>query len=374
MTVSRLDRLAASAEGLPLHPRIRRRVERYRQFYASNRPGDLLIVIRPRWVKKKDLFEYDFENGGHLAMAADMLASSQAMLVEGGDRDDDLIPWLSPDFGIAIHHTFLVDLPVTFAEWTSWADHPLAGENGYTRLTELRFDPANRWVRRNREMLEFWQAHNDGSCLLNTHMHFGPLDFANALRGNELLTDFYDYPNEVAALLDVCTDAVIALEDHLRGVCGNQIEQVGMPFWGALAPPGSVYVSEDAMDMSGPALSEQWGLPWTSRIRERFGGLAVHHHMLGCAVHGVVGRLARHSIVQISNDPNCPPAISCLGELFEASGDNALMLEASPDEILAQLNELKKGRAILICPCADPTKASQVVDAVRSVSNIGGNC
>jgi hypothetical protein len=221
------DRPTASAADLSLHPLILRRVDRYRQFYASNRPGDLLIVIRPRWVKKKNLFEYDFEHGGHLAMAADMLASAQAMLAEGGDRDDDLIPWLSPDLGIAIHHTFFVDLPVTFAEWTSWADHPLAGENGYARLPELRFDPANRWVRRNREMLEFWQAHNDGSCLLNTHMHFGPLDLANALRGNALFTDFYDYPDEVAALLDLCTEAINKRSNSRSRSCSRCFTQVG---------------------------------------------------------------------------------------------------------------------------------------------------
>ncbi len=370
--MSVLDCPLPAAGRLPLPPRIGRRVERYRRFYASNQPGDLLIVIRPRWVKKKNLFEYDFENGGHLALAADLLASAQAMLEEGGELDDDLIPWLSADLGIAIHHTFLVDLPVRFAEWTSWADHPLAGENGYARLPELLFDPGNRWVRRIREMLVFWQEHNDGSCLMNTHLHFGPLDLANALRGNALFTDFFDYPDEVTALLDRCTEAIIAMEDHLRGVCGRQIEEIGMPFWGALAPPGSVYVSEDAMDMIGPALSEQWGLPWTTRIRERFGRLAVHHHMLGRTVHGVIGRLARRSVVQISNDPNCPPAIRCLGELFEASGDNALMLDAGPEEILAQLDALRKGRAILICPCADPGKAAEVVAAVRAVSNIGG--
>jgi hypothetical protein len=50
------------------------------------------------------------------------------------------------------------------------------------------------------------------------------------------------------------------------------------------------------------------------------------------------------------------------------------MLDASADEILSHLDELKKGRAILICPCADPGKAAEVVAAVRSVSNIGGNC
>lgn len=353
-----------------LRPEIRRRVERYRRFYASKRSGDLMIVIRSRWVSKKNLFDYDFGNGGHLEMAADMLASSSAMLSEGGGLDDDLIPWLAPDFGIAIHHTYLVDMPVTFAEWTSWADHPLAGEGGYAKLKDVRFDLDNRWVRMNREILEYWREHNDGSCLMNTHLHFGPLDFANALRGNDMLTDFYDYPDELRELLDICVDATISMEKEMRKICGKQIEEIGMPFWGAMAPPGALYVSEDAMDMIGPAISAEWGAPWTAKIARHFGQLAVHHHMLGSKVQGVISENVRNSVIQISNDPNCPPAMSCLEELYKASGDNALMLDCSPEDILGNLEKLKNVRAILICGCNDKLKAREVVDAVRAVSNI----
>lgn len=353
-----------------LDPRLRRRVERYQKFYASNQPGDLMIVIRPRWVKKKNLFDYDFENGDHLEMAKDIQASSRAMLDEGGGLDDDLIPWLYADFGIAIHHAFLMDLPVKFAEWTSWADHPLAGDDGYSRTADLHFDPSNRWVKRIREMLEFWVANNDGCSLMVTHLHFGPLDFANALRGNDLFTDLYDRPDDVAALLDVCTEAVIAMETHLRPLCKEQIEQIGLPFWGGLAPTGAVFISEDAMDMIGPELSEQWGAQWSSRIRDRFDRLAVHHHMMGKSVHRVIGQVAQRSLVQISNDPNCPPAMSCVSELYRASGDNALMIEAGPEEVFAHTDELRKMRAIIICPCNDPAMASRVVHAIRSVSNI----
>ncbi len=353
-----------------LHPSIERRVDRYRRFYASKKAGDLLIVIRNRWVSKKNLFDYDFGKGGHLEMAADMLANSKALLTEGAGRDDDLIPWLAPDFGIAIHHTFLVDMPVTFAEWTSWADHPLAGDDGYSKLKDIRFDPNNRWVRMIREILEYWKANNDGSCLMNTHLHFGPLDFANALRGNAMLTDFYDYPDELRTLLDICVDANIAIEKEMRKVCGDQIEQIGMPFWGALAPPGSLYLSEDAMDMIGPVISEEWGAPWSAKIRKQFGQLAVHHHMLGRKVQGVIAKSVHDSIIQISNDPNCPPSMSCMRELYDASGDNALMMDCSPADIFANLGELKKIRAILICGCGDPVESQKVVDAVRGISNI----
>ena len=115
---------------MPLDERLTRRISRYHALYQSSRPGDILIVNRPSWVTKKDLPLYDFENGGHIDLAKDMLLGTEKLLAMNGDLDDDLIPWLTTDFGIAIHHTFLADMPVRFAEWTSWAEHPFAGRSG----------------------------------------------------------------------------------------------------------------------------------------------------------------------------------------------------------------------------------------------------
>ena len=235
--------------------RLLQRIDRYHRFFASDQPGDLLIANRPSWVTKKNLFDYDFTAGGHLEMAADMLQSARGLLERNGDLDDDFIPWLSADFGIAIHHTFLMDAPVHFAEWTSWAPHPLAGPDGFAKLADVHFDPDNRWVRLLSEVDAWWAAQADDQCLCTTHGHYAPLDLANALRGDELFTDFYEYPDETHALLETCTTAIIALEEHLRGVSGTRLRDYGLPFWGALAPRGAVFVSEDAMDLCGPNIS-----------------------------------------------------------------------------------------------------------------------
>lgn len=349
---------------------IRNRVERYHRFYASNKPGDLLIVNRPAWVKKKNLFEYDFENGGHLEMAADIIHGARVLLEMNGELDDDLIPWLIADFGIATLHAFLIDVPIQFAEWTSWAPHPLSGPDGYKKLSEIKYDPDNKWVRRTREMLAFWREQYDGTFLPMTNTHFGPLDLANSLRGNQLFTDFFDQEDEVRTLLNCCTEAIIRYEEDLRQVAGPWLGEYGMPFWGALAPCSAVFLSEDAMDLSGPTVSEEWGMPYTERIREHFGCIAVHHHMYGRPVHSLIGREVRNSLVQISNDPNCPPAMDMLCELYEASGGNALMVDCTPEEVAAHREELKHIRAILICGNADREKGRQVVDLVRSISNI----
>lgn len=363
-------RFAAAIFSAIMHNAIAVRAERYRRFYESNRPGDVLIVVRqnPYWVSKKNLCEYDFEAGGHLAMAEDMARCAETLLEKSEQVGDDLIPWMSADFGIAIHHAWVVEVPVQFAEWTSWAEHPLAGSTGYERLNEIVYDRRNRWVQRMFEMVNYWRERAHRPYLIAGHYHFSPLDLANALRGDELFTDFYDVPDEVRALLDRCTEVTIGLEREFRIAIGPQ---PGLPFWGALAPPGSVFVSEDAMDMIGPHLAERWGRPWTERLRDALGGLAVHHHMLGLPVHGIIGRMARRSLVQISNDPNCPPAADRLLELAEASGDNALMFDCSLEQLRRIQPVLSRLRAVVVVAVGDDQAAGrEAVALVRSVSNI----
>jgi len=349
---------------------IQPRAARYHRLFASNQPGDLLIANRPSWVTKKNLFDYDFTRGGHLEMAADMVKSAKGLLEINGDLDDDFIPWLSVDFGIAINHTFLMDMPVQFAEWTSWADHPLSGPDGYAKLGDVHFDPNNRWVRMVREVVAYWRDHFDGTYLFTTFGHYGPLDLANGLRGNQLFTDFYDYEDEVRTLLERCTEAIISFEEDLRQVCGPYLFEYGLPFWGAMAPRGAVFLSEDAMDLSGPNISREWGVPYSEQIRDHFGTIAVHHHMYGYHVQPVIAQEVQHSVIQISNDPNCPPAIDKLHELYQASGNNVLLLECSPEDIEAHLDDFAQIRAIIICCNADPAKAKRAVELVRGVSNI----
>lgn len=362
--------VAPCEPALPPDHAIRKRTARYERFYRSNRPGDLLIVLRqtPYWVTKKNLFEYDFEHGGYLDMAEDMARCAEGMLEQSEAAGDDLIPWMSPDFGIAIHHSYVIDGPVTFAEWTSWAPHPLEADDGYRRLHEVTYNPENRWVRRIREMIRYWKNRASQPYLVNGHHHFSPLDMANALRGNALFTDFYDVPEEVSELLRRCADTIIAHELDLRREIGPQ---PGMPFWGALAPRGSIFLSEDAMDMIGPALSTQWGQPWTAKVRDAVGGLAVHHHMMGAAAQGVIGQTVRNSLIQISNDPNCPPAADRLLELYEASGGNALMFDCSLADLRRVKAVLPRIRAVVVVAVGDNTAAArEAVDSVRSVSNI----
>jgi len=351
---------------------IAKRIARYHRFYESRRPGDLLIAVRNGWVTKKNLFDYDFDRGGHLEMAADTVEGARTLGARNAGLDDDMIPWVGPDFGIAIHHAHLFEgLPVRMAEWTSWAPHPLTGPDGLNRgrIDEIRFNPGNRWVRMIVEMLHYWVEHNDGSYLTIGHGHFSPLDLANAIRGNDIFLDYYDNPEELSLLMDRCTDAIAEFEELQRTAIAKQLAEIGTPFWGALGPKNAAYISEDVMDMSGPAISAQWGLPWSRRLRERLGTLMIHHHAMGLHVQRVIAQEMSDSLIQVSNDPNYPPTMDTFEQIYADSGDNAIMLDASPADIVKNIGRLKHVRAILMTG-GEKKDVQKAIDAVRSVSNI----
>jgi len=125
------------------------------------------------------------------------------------------------------------------------------------------------------------------------------------------------------------------------------------------------------MDMCGPNVSTEWGLPWSKKIREEFGTVAIHHHMMGANLQGVIGSYVQNSVIQISNDPNCPPATDRLKELYEASGGNALMFDCSPEDLPKIKDKLKDIRAIVVTATGTNLQAAKdAVNLVRDISNI----
>ncbi len=166
-----------------------------------------------------------------------------------------------------------------------------------------------------------------------------------------------------------CTETIIAFEKELRDFI--PANNPGMPFWGAMAPKGAIFMSEDTMDMCGPNVSTEWGQPWSNKVKEEFGTVAIHHHMMGANLQSVIGSYVENSIIQISNDPNCPPATSRLKELYEASNGNALMFDCSIEDLPEIADQLKGIRAIVVTATGtNKVAAKDAVKMIRDISNI----
>jgi hypothetical protein len=192
-----------------------------------------------------------------------------------------------------------------------------------------------------------------------------PLDVANLLRGNELFTDFYEYPDELKRFLDLSIQAVTENAKTIRKALNN-------PWGGTFAfnkwIPGGILLLEDAADLCSPQIYREFGLPYTQRVISGMGGAYIHHHSLGRQQYSNLAALDGLFVQQISSDPNCTRPLNDMDFLLGEVGDTVVELECTPIEVYNNIEHLKKGWFILSVDCTDKEEAQELVSFVRKNS------
>ena len=97
---------------------------------------------------------------------------------------------------------------------------------------------------------------------------------AHLIRGNDLLTDFYDQPEVVDMLLDKVTDYMIAITGHLKAMISDNREWFFD--WGMLWK-GAARISNCSMQMISPELYFRHVMPRDIRFFESIGGGRMHY-------------------------------------------------------------------------------------------------
>jgi len=97
---------------------------------------------------------------------------------------------------------------------------------------------------------------------------------AHLIRGNDILTDFYDNPEAVEALLDVITDYMIDLTLWLKNMISN--DKKYFLDWGALWK-GTARISNCSVHMISPKMYLDHVLPRDMRFMKAIGGGRIHY-------------------------------------------------------------------------------------------------
>ncbi len=108
-----------------------------------------------------------------------------------------------------------------------------------------------------------------------------PFNTAHLVRGNDILTDFYDDPEAVGILLDRITDFMVDLTATWRGQIGAT--PGWFDDWGSLWKGGG-RISNCSMHMIRPSLYRSHVLPRDLRLMQSIGGGRIHY----CGTHGEV--------------------------------------------------------------------------------------
>ena len=261
-------------------------------------------------------------------------------------------------------HSAMAGCPIKRDADNLWS---LPALDDWGQLDGLRFDPNNRWFRRQLELTRalVWRAAGRYPVSAGQLM-LGPVDMMMQIRGQERLAlDFYDAPEMVRALgtrcAELCAAAIQAISaaapPYLGGRAGT-----GRYFW---APGEFVETAEDITFMMSPALHRQFAVPLHRELGRLFPYTMVHLH--SAQLHTVSNLLDVEEIAAIEITPDfgedMVPNIPIMAQILERKPllVHGVMTVASAREIMRTLPA--RGLA-LIFRCDTPAAAAKVLDSL----------
>ena len=346
---------------------ISRAVMRNREFILNtDKPGALVVTESFGKVELpgvKPLEAYDLPGG--LTAYLDDLISYYAHFYEAhAELDDDWLPALKPRLGIAEHSCFLGG-DVTIGANTSY-HHPAIDDIMKWRDLKLSADyPHYRMLLDGMAYLhDKVRQYGFFTCFRGAD---GPMDIANAVRGNDLLYDFIDEPEETKAFLDFCADAAKWNFEQQRPFV-SEIEGGFIGGMGAWLPGHSAgHLSEDASCLISPKMYEEFGLPATQKLLRSYDFSFLHVHSLGRACIPIFARMEKLGVFQLSGDPNQPTAMDVYREYADVLRGRAVMLDLSAAEVKEHFGFLKDKRTIVNLSADSIDEANAAIELLRTI-------
>lgn len=349
------------------------KVEKYKAFFADDRPGQILASISPYTfeldysqfgIKEKAYSDWNIPEDIE-ALIDHKVKLHRCFLEYTKDLDNDYIPGINPALGAGLSSAFFSDADIILGKDTSWV-HPVLQD--YGDLDKLSISDDNRWVQVLVRMQKRIMELNDGDYAPSAYGFYGPSDLANAIRGNDLFYDYYDYPDELNQLMDKCADATIWLRRRLRSITGDI---AGGSITADMWFPGDVlYLSEDASDLCSAELYRQFNSKHTQKIIDHIGGAYIHHHAKGAHIHSEVSKLKNLKALELSWDPNCPRPIDNLRQTYEWNNGIPLQTRCTAQDVYAHIDELMEGRIILMLNVTSLEEGKEVMKFIRKHSKI----
>ncbi|MEI6423632.1 MAG: hypothetical protein WCP55_15545, partial [Lentisphaerota bacterium] len=256
----------------------------------------------------------------------------------------------------AIAAAFVKDAVVVQEEDTNYLEVPI--RDWGKDVDRIGFDPGNPWYRAQMWMLREYIENWDGSFGIVPFVHFDPLDLCNQWRGNDLFMDYYDHPAELHALLERATSCVLELESHMRANCldGYGFEGCAMGAW----TPGN-YLSCDAGDMGSPEILAEFGVPYTRRIVQAWGGAYLHHHELGIHQIPAWAECDGLTLQFLNRDPNTQHLAKVVtDEQLKLSFKVALGFIAEYDEFAQDADRWATGKCVVAVRCDHENQARKI--------------
>lgn len=280
------------------------------------------------------------------------------------ELDDDMLPALKPYFGIAEHTSFMGG-EVEYGGNTSYHVPPLTDLEDLSVLSLREDNPHFQMLLQALRYLK--KRSTEEGFLPMLRGAEAPLDMANAIRGNDLLVDFYDDEDAVHALLELCLKGCRWTLEHQLDIVG-QIQGGVISGIGIWMPGRSVgHLAEDLSSMCSAELYRTFGRPYTERLLRDYDCAVMHTHTMGRHVLADIAALEKIRFIQLTYDPNQMSPIEMYKEYADVLRDKIVVPTMTVEEIEQNLDFLARHKSIVKVYTKTMEEAQKALRLVRSL-------
>ena len=198
---------------------------------------------------------------------------------------------------------------VYFSSRSRWTEPVLSD---WSKVQDL--NPDERWISVLLGYIKALQESAEGQYLVCNPLMRGPIDMARALVGDAALAmAIFDNPEELKALLRVCTDANIEIHRRIWEII-PQLSNGWCTSFGIWAPGTVGYTQIDASELFSPSQFSNYVLPHYARLFKSRGYVTIHTHSISNRHVDALLDMEDLRVVQIAVDP--PAFGPTVGELI----------------------------------------------------------
>ena len=329
-------------------------MDRIIRFTTNGRTGEAIVMVNAQFgsdrKNMKGLDEWRFPDDMEAYLDESIRGLEDTWAQRGGIADD-LIPAGYSWYGIAEQSAFVAG-EVGFGRETSWS-HPMLHD--YGDLDKLELDEDNIWLRLVIDGMTYLQERSAGRFAVKLRGAMGPMDLANALRGNDLFLDVYENPDELHALLRFCVEAS-------EWYVSRQMEAID-DFHGG-------YISGPDIWMPGRSIghlseNSSVGQPYTEALLEPDDRAFMHLHTAGVQAFEAVTEMEKLQFFELAPDPKQPRGIEVYRDHVDLFKNNLMKLFITFDEIRENIAFLKQAKTALVVDAGSLEEAQAIVKFVR---------
>ncbi|MCL4415557.1 MAG: hypothetical protein M1365_02480 [Actinobacteria bacterium] len=365
-------------------------IGRYKEWFKEDGKEKYIINLIPKewksynydlWIDPKTpklLSQYDFTDRDELYRYIDAMTMQIQKYWEiklDWNLDDDMVPTHTVKLGYAEQAAAISGENPKYSNvgQTSYLE-PFLKEYESIYLDKIRFLPKNKWAAILEDSLTYLSKKAENRFFVESRLDASnPSDLAFEFRGKDLFTDFYDNPEGVKNLLDICCRESIKFVEYFRSITKQVDGGYPLTWHGGTWTPGNTYAhdGDNIADQVSGKIFTDFLIPFHNKMSEHFGGC-------------VFGREAKSEhlwkeIPKISMIKAWAPRSlegiyevteEVLERIIDVTGDLPLILESDIYERFLQYTNIVKKRnikAFFIAHCRDLNEAKEILKIVRSL-------